>query len=264
MPGWSHSQSATVSAVRSASRSIGLRVVVSTTTAEVDMTAAECDVVDAKDADLADRRSCRPPVGGYLGSRRPRGGPPALPASANPTAPSITAGIGVRRATAWSSGDLLGKSLCRTVEGVAEEPACSEIDQDRMATDRGIGELPTIPRMNPGVLRPSQRGHVACLLRDRTSMQMIGPIRRTSRRSTPSRCGSQSIPPSSAYPRERHLPTSVQVSDTSMVFTESAPDPVSRGRRHKTPATLHGSLLDSRLFADDLHGWLPPNRSRSA
>lgn len=84
---------------------------------------------------------------------------------------------------------------------------------------------------------PVQRGHTAYSSRDRASMRMVAPTRRTSRTSRPSKYGNKSIPPSSAHPEDPQLPMSVQVSDTPRSFTESAPDPPRPGHQWQL---LHG------------------------
>jgi len=116
---------------------------------------AECEVVDTDDGHLTDgsvgyRPHCSQqsvPADGDSESAGKSGAGPACRRQADrfdhrrPRRCSPTPPLGQPR-------DLLGESPCPAVSSVAEEPAGLDIDQDRMPTDRGVGQLSAIPRMH--------------------------------------------------------------------------------------------------------------------
>lgn len=223
---------ATVSAVRSGNRSIGVRVVMSMTTAEVAVSPAEREVVDTQNGHLLDGPvGDRPhrPQHGVAADRDWRAGSarraPARPATASPIASIMAAAAGVRRLHGSVKPE-----ICSAKVFAAQSVVSQKNRRIRMSIRTGyppIAVSASCRRYRECTRRasPAQRGHDARSPRGRASMRITDPTRRTSRTSKLSKCGSKPLPPSSAHPKDPQLPTSVQFSDTPSAITESPPDP---------------------------------------
>jgi len=132
----------------------------------VDVALTEGEVVDAQDGDLFEG-----PVG-----NRPHGSQHGVAADgdAEPVRESGTGAPGHRQSDCrdhrsrcggasaprqCQSRKLFGECLCGAVDGAAEESADPDVDQDRIAADFGIGELPAIPGMHSTCFAGATRAH---------------------------------------------------------------------------------------------------------